>query len=122
MARNFENLRNDKRNGAQFAYVLDSIDHEGSDREKVAYFFECFTQEFDFDYNRRRYPNTAERIGEYLQGLPSCCSVAFSDWDIEQQGKKWGFCGGAKKSARFVANWWRILGARLVTLKEAACI
>ena len=42
MARIFENLRNDKRNGAQFAYILDSIDHEGCDREKVAYFFECF--------------------------------------------------------------------------------
>lgn len=120
MARKFENLRNDKRNGAQFAYILDSIDHEGSDREKVAYFFECFTQEFDFDYNRRRYPNTAERIGEYLQGLPGCCSVAFSDWAIEQQGRAWGYCGDAKKSARFVANWWRVLGARLVTLKEAA--
>ena len=122
MARNFENLRNDKRNGAQFAYILDSINHEGSDREKVSYFFECFMQEFDFDYNRRRYPNTADRIGEYLQGLPSCCSVAFTYWDIEQQGKKWGFCGDDKKTANFINNWFQVLGSRLVALIEAAGI
>ena len=122
MARKFENLRDDKRKGMQFAYILDSIDHEGSDREKVAHFFECFAQEFDFDYNRRSRPNLAERIGEYLQGLPGCCSIAFSNWAIEQQGREWGYCGDAKKAARFIANWWRVMGSRLVTLKEAAGI
>ena len=122
MARVLENLRNDKRNGKQFAYILDSIDHEGSDREKVAYFFACFAKEFDFDYNRRRWPNMAERIGEYLQGLPSCCSIAFSNWAIEKQGREWGYCGDAEKAARFIADWWRVMGARLVTLKEAAGI
>ena len=87
MARNFENLRNDKRNGKQFAYILDSIDHEGSDREKLAYFFECFAEEFDHEYTRRRWPNLAERNGQYLQGLPSCCAVAFRYWAISEQGR-----------------------------------
>ena len=120
MARNFENLRNDKRNGAQYAYIFDSIDHEGSDREKIAYFYNCFLNEFDFEYNRRRWPNTAVRIGEYLQGLPSCCSVAFTYLEVEQQGKKWGFCGDDKKTAKFINNWFKMLGVRLVTLIEAA--
>lgn len=122
MARNFENLRNDKQNGAQYAYILDSINHEGNDREKIAYFFECFAEEFNHGYNRRRYPNISERIGQYLQGLPSCCSVAFTYYDIEQIGRAWGFCGDERKTANFINKWFVVLGARLATLKEAAGI
>lgn len=120
MARKFENLRNDKRNGTQFAYILDSITHEGTDREKVAALLEEFRTEFDYDYNRRKYPNLAQRVGAWLQGLGGSISIAFSDFDIIKQGKSWGYCRNDYESGRFVTDWWNVCGWRLVQLWQAA--
>lgn len=120
MVRKFENLRNDKRNGAQFAYILDSITHEGTDREKVAALLDEFRAEFDYDYNRRKYPNLAQRVGAWLQGLGGSISVAFADFDIIEQGKAWGYCRNDYEAGRFVADWWNVCGYRCVQLWQAA--
>jgi hypothetical protein len=76
MARNFNNLRNDKRNGAQFAYLLDAIfdpetgEQFATDADAVRYIWARFNEEFNHEYNRRRYPNLSQRVGEWFAGLP----------------------------------------------------
>ena len=40
--------------------------------------------------NLNKIRNLGEEIGEWLRGLPSCCTVDFVDYNIVQIGKKVG--------------------------------
>lgn len=116
-------IRNYKNVGVQYAYILDSIENVDSevaltDKEKVAYFFEHFNKEYNNEYTKRCYPDTQTRIGEYLKGLPSCIGIAFSDYEIEQIGKSWGYCKTDKERAKFVDGWFDTIAYRLLKLKE----
>ena len=116
------NPRENKRFGIQFSYILDCITSESveltTDKEKVDYFFKCYEIEFNHEWNKRRYPNESERIGNYLQGLPSCCSVEYWEDEIVKIGESWGFCKTSRKAEEFVNNWFRFLGFRLIQLRE----
>lgn len=125
MARNFNNLRNDKRNGAQFAYLLDAIynpdtgEQFATDADAVRYIWGRFNEEFNHEYNRRRCPNLSQRVGEWFAGLPSGVSIAFTYCDIEQVGKSWGYCQTERKAEKFCADWFGVLGLRFVQMVEA---
>lgn len=120
------NPRNYKRNGNQFAFVLDSINVENynldpettSDKEKVSLFFKCYNQEFNHEWNKKQYPNECQRIGEYIQGLPSCFNTIYWEEEIIKIGQSWGYCQTNKKASDFVNNWFRGCGFRLLQLKE----
>lgn len=113
-----KNIRDYKKVGVQYAYILDAIDFEGSDLEKVDFFFYNFNEEYNSEYEKRRYPNLQVRIAEYLKGLPSCIGIAFSDYDIEQIVKSWGYCKTDKQAAKIVSDWWSVIASRLLQLKE----
>lgn len=108
-----KNIRDYKANGNQFAYVLNSInvtDYDGNeidatDRERVKYFLKCFEIEYNYEYNKKRYPNIQERISEYLKGLPSCIGIEFENYKIAEIGKSWGYCKNERKeSESFIPN------------------
>lgn len=117
-----KNVREYKNVGVQFAYVLDCIYNDEkdnmSDKEAINYFFDCFNKEYNFDYHKRLYPNLQERVKEYIQGLPSCFSIAFTNYDIEQVGKSWGSCQTERQREYFINNWFSIIAWRLIQLKE----
>lgn len=116
-------IRDYKNVSVQYAYILEAIEHENNsvvltDKEKVAYFFDCFYKEFN-DYNNQSiYPNSQRRISEYLRGLPSCIGIAFSDYEISMLGKSWGYCKTDKQTAKFVDGWFDTIAYRLLKLKE----
>lgn len=117
-----KNVREHKNVGVQFAYVLDCIYNDEkdnmSDKEAINYFFESFNKEYNNNYNKRLYPNLQERISQYIQGLPTCISIAFTDYDIINIGKSWGYCTTPTKTANFVNNWFSVIAFRLIQLKE----
>lgn len=117
-----KNVRNYKNVGVQFAYVLDCIYNENnenmSDKEAINYFFDCFNEEYNYNYNKRLYPNLQKRISEYIQGLPNCFRIAFANYDIEKVGKSWGFCKTEKQTSNFVNNWFDAIAFRLIQLRE----
>lgn len=121
-----KNIRDYKVNGNQFAYVLDAInvtDYDGNeidanDKERVKYFFECFNNEFNYEYNKRRYPNLQNRISEYIKGLPSCINIAFENYKIAEIGKSWGYCKTERKENEFINNWFTVIAFRLIQLKK----
>lgn len=113
-----KNIRDYEKVGVQFGYILDAINLEGTDLEKVSYFFDSFNAERNSAYDKRCYPNLQDRIAEYLKGLPSCIGIAFSDYDIEQIGKSWGYCKTDKQVAKFVDNWFDTIAFRLIQLKK----
>lgn len=121
-----KNIRDYKVNGKQFAYVLDAInvtDYEGNeidatDKEKVIYFFNAFDAEFNHGNNKKYFPNYQERISNYLQGLPSCIDIAFTNDDILNIGKSWGYCKTERKESEFINNWFSCIAFRLIQLKQ----
>jgi hypothetical protein len=112
--------------GVQCNYILDCIKNSSlvndenivirNDKEAVELFAKYFNEEFNYSYNKKRYPILQNRIAQYLRGLPSVCSVAYSDYDIKQIGKSWGFCQSEKEADEFVENWWSILAFRILQL------
>lgn len=121
-----KNIRLYKRNGNQFAYVLDAIcvcDQNGNelqatDKERVKYFFDSFDQEYNYPYNRKMYPNIQERIAQYLRCLPSCIGIGFENDKIAEIGKSWGYCQTERKESDFIDNWFNTIAFRLIQLKN----
>lgn len=110
----------------QPAYLLECIENcskvsdenitFANDAEKVAFFFDTFKEEFNNAYNKRLFRNLSERIGNYLQGLPSCIALPYYNGDIIEQGKKWGFCKTEKKANVFCEKWFNVCGTHLQRL------
>lgn len=118
------------RNGMQLVYVTNCIKESsraadegkefGTDADALQFFFDNFTEEFNYQYNKRRFPNLAERIGKYLQGLPSCCSVDFWDDEIKKLGVKWGVLSNTedKKAGKFTENFFTLCGVRILQVAQ----
>lgn len=114
--------------GVQCVYILDCIkdssyvnDEEieiGSDKEAVALVVNKFMETANYEYNKKRFPNLQDRIEDWLRGLPSVCSVEYMNYNIEQIGISWGYCGTEKKAAEFVENWWSVLAFRIIQLAD----
>ena len=117
-----KNVRDYKKVGVQFAYVLDCIYNDKkdnmSDKEAINYFFDCFNREYNDAYYSRLYPNLQERVKEYIKGLPSCFGVAYCTDDIINIGKSWGYCKTEKQQRDFLSNWFFVIAWRLIQLKD----
>ena len=115
-----KNPRNYKRGGAMFAYILDSvysdvIDTESmTDKDRIEFLLDTFFEEMY--KNDRRKMCVYYLLREWLQGLPSAISVAFSYYDISETGKSLGYCKDARSEARFVNSWWDRLSFNILRL------
>lgn len=126
-----KNVRDYKVIGVQFAYVLNSIYVENeatgeevtglTDEQLVQWVFAHYYMEFDNAHNRRLYPNEMDRLEQWLRGLPSCINLAFTNYDIAQVGKSWGYCQTPAKEAKFVENWFNVMAQRLLQLRRLLC-
>ena len=101
-----------------FAYILDSV-YSGeiesmTDKERIEFLLDTFNDE-KYKYDRRRMC-TFDLLREWLQGLPSAISVAFSYYDISATGKSMGYCKDARSEARFINSWWGMLAYYILRL------
>lgn len=113
------------RNGVQLVYVLDCIKNssraadEGltfeTDADALTFFFDCFNEGFNYQYNKRCYPSLSDRIGAYLRGLPSCCVVDYWNDEIIKLGLSWGVLDSTegRKAEKFVATFFEVCGLRI---------
>lgn len=117
-----KNIRDYKKVGVQYAYILDAINNSenenATDKENINYFFKVFSDEYDNPYSRKCYPVLQTRIAQYIQGLPSCIDIAFTDYDIINIGKSWGCCKTGKNEDTFIYNWFNLCAQRLIELKD----
>lgn len=111
-----------KRYQDQYDYILGRISSEEkkltTSEEKLQFFVDRFHREYDNEERRKMWSNTQERIAQYLQGLPSCCSVAYGTWHIGNIGEEWGVVKTEKQKSSFVDNWWSYLAFRIIQLCE----
>lgn len=107
----------------QFAYVLDCIHSDdvelSTDNERIEYFFRMYDEEYNDDYRKRLYPNEQDRIANYLKGLPSCCGMAYQNYNIVQIGKSWGYAlDSERKQNEFCERWFNVLAFRLMQIRN----
>jgi hypothetical protein len=75
-------------------YLLESINFDGfedlelNNSQKIDYLFNEFESTSNYKYNLQRYPNLQERLKNWIQGLPSCLDIAFTNYDILELSKK----------------------------------
>lgn len=101
-------------------YVLSCINTEyygfeaKTNKKKVQFIVDCFNKEFNYLYNKKRYPNLINRLGEWLQGLPGVFDVEFYNEDIINLGLKFGFLKSGKtkgKEYEFTDEWFDLCAA-----------
>lgn len=115
-----KNPRNYKRGGTMFAYILDSVYSDGidseslTDKKRIELLLDTFFEEMY--KNDRRRMCVYDLLREWLQGLPSAISVAFSYYDISVTGTSMGYVKDARSEARFINNWWGIIASNILRL------
>ena len=72
-----------------FNYILGCIEHEGTNEEKLKEVLNAFNSEFNFEQNKRRYPNLQNRFAEWLQGAQSSFEVEYWNEGIIKLAKEW---------------------------------
>lgn len=114
------------KNGVQLVYVLDGIRNSSvatdngltfeTDKKALEFFFATFEKEYNYQNNKRRYPNLQERLSSWLRGLPSCISIDYADDDIIKNGLIWGVLDSpdGRKAEQFVNNWFSVLALRIL--------
>lgn len=118
-------LREYKETGMQYAYLLDkciSTDNYtgdfSSDKAKI-YLVLANYKSWLSNNKKPRTWSTAHHIGDWLRGLPSCCTVAYWNDEIVKIGQSWGFpLRTDPAQERFADQWWNVCGQRLLEIAD----
>lgn len=102
-----------------FQYILDSISSDDvdvskmSDKEKIEFAFKMFYEE-KVKNDRRNIPRL-DLLTEWLQGLCSTVSIAFSYCDIREIAHSWHV---HSSMGDFVENWFKNVATMMFRLAE----
>lgn len=107
-------------------YIINNIDDAGyetisenaTNKEKLQFIADNFKSEAFYTNNLRRFKNNKQLIiAEHLQGLPSYLNIEFSNYNILQLAKKWGFIlDTEKKEYQFLENYWDRIAQNIMEL------
>lgn len=106
-------------------YAVNAIDKVGDDKAKLSYFFWSFEQEYNFEYNRKRYGGIQNVLREYLLGLPSTINIAFTYHEIEKLLREWGYIkdkASEKQIEKELDAYWNYIAMALVVEARRAKI
>ncbi len=107
------------------AIVSNSFDTEAYDetfstvKERAQFVLECFDSEFNHPYEIKRNPNLEKRVGSWLQGLPSVCTVPFYNHHILSLGKEFHSLSATAtelKQEQYLENWFVIMASTIIKL------
>ena len=103
-----------------YEYLIDSVyDCDNmSKAEKVKHIWNRFDSEFNYSQNKIRFPNTQERIADWLAGLP--LNIDYKYCDIIARSEQWHESTLTEKESDIVcANWFNFLSMKLLQLWES---
>lgn len=106
------------------SYIIDCID--SSDRalekepvtafEKVQFLKRCFNSEYGHEIARI---GKIKAMTNWLQGLPSCLHIEFSNYQILQLAKSWGSLpekATENEEDRILNNYWNLIANKILQL------
>lgn len=108
---------------AQYAYLLnkciDSDNYKGefnTDKEKIYLVLANYKSWLKNNQKPITW-TTAQHIGDWLRGLPSCCRVAYCNNEIVSIGQSWGIpLQTDMEQENFADQWWTICGHGLLEI------
>lgn len=118
-------IREYKIAGKQYAYLLDKCistdNYKGdfsSDEAKIYLVIGCYKSWLKNNKKPDTW-STAKHIGDWLRGLPSCCSLAYWPDEIVEIGKSWGIPLLTESAQeKFADQWWTVCGQRLLEITD----
>lgn len=118
----------------QYQYVLECMNPDELDdataEAKLQNFVDAFAAEYCSEWNKMQMPNLKTRVANYLQGLPSACSVDYATYSVFLLGQEWGYVSQDIKTeylptiladnnaSKFIDNWYRLLADRICELLD----
>ena len=99
------------------ADINKDVDHL-SDSEKLHYLAETIERQINYPYNLKRYPNTRERLADYLSGLAFNFCEAYPDQIIKQAERLVEGKFPEKKKDQIVENYFLFIAGHLMRLIE----
>ena len=103
-------------------YLMGCVDNEDNPSQtetikgKLEYIMSRFDAEYNYKNNRMRYPNLADRMANYLMGLPF--SFAFDNYEVKQVAAKLHGIDSIpeKKQAMILSQWFQHLAHMILKL------
>ena len=105
-------------------FNLENPDNEtATDDENLLWFYADFQRVANYPANLRKFPIESCRMADYLLGLPSGLSIAFTYHDIDSLGEQWGYVG-PKSRQDTIENWrdryWQVIAESLLGMIHKA--
>ncbi len=106
------------------SYVLGCLDTETEDgntlateKERIQNVASAFIAEFNYEANRRRYPNRQERVSQWIMGIPSTLTVEIWNSGIIELGSRFGYkLETEKKQDAFLDKWFLLVAFKLLQI------
>lgn len=108
-------------------YIIEAISWDGyevdlseaTDKEKLQFVADQFKATQNYANNLKKFPNHQERLGDWLQGLPSVFNIDFENYRILELAKEWGSIpenATEKQEDLILDGWWRFISAKIISL------
>jgi len=103
-------------------YILSVIDSEDlpsetmTDKEKIKFVMDRFTNEHDFENNRRKIPNNQKRFGDWLQC--GALNIPMYDDEVLNLSKKLLETDTLKNQDRIINNYYSFMALQIIRLNE----
>lgn len=102
---------------------IDSSDHyplePKTDKDKVRFVVDCFVNE-KWSWQKKQNINLQNAFTEYLQGLPTCLTLAFYNSDIIKLAEEVnGEVYGEKQADKILENYWLFMTAKFFKLAKS---
>ena len=103
-------------------WIIDSITLEGYElplnnttKDNLQYIADCIKSEAFYPNNINRFKGNNQNIlANHLQGLPSYFAIPFSNFDIINLGRLWGYDLTGKKEDKFIENYWNAMASLIL--------
>ena len=117
-----KNPRDYEVNGKMYAYILGSISSDDadvesmSDKERIAFALNTFyTEKFKDD---RRRMSALDLLAEWIAGLSSTVTLAFTNYDIAKVATERGYCRTGPRTSQFVRTWFERIANGILRLAK----
>lgn len=91
-----------------------------NDKDRVNFVMSEFERCSNYPHNFQKFPNIADRFGDWLQGLP-VFQIDYENYAILQIAKKWGSLpeyATEYQEDKILANWWNYIANKFFQLHK----
>lgn len=114
-------------NSYVFPYILNAIDAEGydleklpeTDKEKLQFLADTFKNEYCNEWNLKQYGSYQEVMRQWIMGLPSSFNIDFENYRIIELAKEWHSIAAnatEREENKILNNWFNLIAAKTFQL------